>query len=98
MVEYPQCTIYVLDLGIKCNTPMLNFNRAEYVGEGGGSSLASANQLIRVKQTVGLWVRGPTETFPFGLLGLCLRQLKVDMPLSTTLVSDFVNSTVSTSL
>lgn len=56
---------------------MLNFTRAEYVGEGRRGSLLS---------TVGLWVRGPTETFLSGLLGqqsssdLSLRRLKVDTP------------------
>lgn len=83
--------IYVLDLDIKCNTVMLNFNRAEYVRESGWGSFISA---------VGLWVRGPTETYVSRLLGqqsssdLSLRQLKVDLPQPTTLESDFTNSTV----
>lgn len=53
--------------------------------------------------TVGLWVRGPAETFLFGLLDkhsssdLSLHQSKVVMPLPTTPESNFTNSTVSTS-
>lgn len=35
LLAYPRSSIYVLDLDIKCNTMMLNFSRAEYVGEGG---------------------------------------------------------------
>lgn len=94
LVAYPQCTVYVFDLDIKCNTLMLNLNTAEYLRAGGRCSLLSA---------VGLLMRRPKETFLFGLLGqqsssdLSLRQLKVDVPLLTTLESDFTYSTVSTS-
>lgn len=71
----------------------VEFNIVENEGERRGGSLLSA---------VGLWVRGPIETFLSGLLGqqwssdLSLCQLKVDMPPSTTPESDFTNSTVST--
>lgn len=71
----------------------VELNFVENEGERRRGSLLSA---------VGLWVRGPIETFLSGLLGqqwssdLSLCQLKVDMPPSTTLESDFTNSEVST--
>lgn len=104
-VLYPHCTIYVLDLPIKCNTLMLNFSRAEYVREGGQGSLLSAHQLLSVKTwAVGLWLKDHRETlisvgywassqglnFPFV-------SFKVDTPQPITLESDFTSSTVPSS-
>lgn len=71
---------------------MLNFTLEEYTGQARKGSLLSA---------LGLWVRGPEESFVSVLLGqqsnsdLSLHQLKVDMPLPMTLESDFTYSTVS---
>lgn len=104
-VLYPHCTIYVLDLPIKCNTLMLNFSRAEYVREGGQGSLLSAHQLLSVKTwAVGLWLKDHRETLisvgywaSSQALNFPFVSFKVDTPQPITLESDFTNSTVPSS-
>ena len=71
---------------------MLNFTRAEYVGEVRGGSVPPA---------VGSLVRGCTETFLYGLVDqqsssdLSLHQFMVHMPLPVILGSDFPYLAVS---
>lgn len=78
LVAYHQCTIYVLDLCIKCNTLMLNFGRAEYVGgekgDFGSPAAQSQTEIVGVAdwsyRNFSLWVTWPAAVMTFPFIGL----------------------------